>query len=483
MKRLAITLACNLALVAPAVAFTADDMVDTPDEFSQFWSDFAVQAYSCTNEFEATLKIVQFDGALDYFPRVARNIKAGGPSVVLETSSFSKLLMDTLIVSEGLATVISNVTGRSLIGVSEDTATHFSAGHYTAVTTYPRYNASNVGGPNSMRHRLMQGGDVEISGVVLDKRSGQLSTLVLQNQAEAGQRPWFEAYEDQYTCQPVAKEELKPFTADAVRTVIRSMADIRDAAAQSVQKQRSEPNPQALAEKGKPQRRLTTTSPVTETEPEQILGWPDAYVDNFSKQVRFTLTCTDIDGETVQIAMFNAILAGFPLLHIKHNEQELKRAGIYSLDRLAVSTQLKATHSDDRYNALVIIDGQAGDEIFPAGLTFLVKMAMHDTHYEASRGRPLRNGGDLPTAMLPPITTYPDEGALHFSLDSIQIDRVTLNTTVTMRWPLSPRVRVKHTCTTSENPQQDSAKMLRKGFASIKAEQERVTKTGIKNRL
>jgi len=65
MKRLAITIACSFALVAPAVAFTADDMIDTPNEFSQFWSNFAVQAYSCTNEFDATIKIVQFDGALD----------------------------------------------------------------------------------------------------------------------------------------------------------------------------------------------------------------------------------------------------------------------------------------------------------------------------------------------------------------------------------------------------------------------------------
>lgn len=482
MKRLAIMLTCSLALVTPAAAFTADDMVNTPNEFSQFWSDFAVQAYSCTNEFEATLKIVRFDGALDYFPRVARNIKAGGPSVVLETSSFSKLPMDTLIVSEGLATVISSIAGRSLIGVSEDTTSHFSAGHYTAVTTYPKYNASNVGGPNFMRHRLMQGGDVEISGIVLDKQSDQLSALVLQNQAEAGQRPRFEAYEDQYACQPVAKEELKPFAAGAVRTVVVSMADIRDAAAQSVQGQKPELKPQLLPEK-KPQRRLTATSPVTETAPEQILGWPDDYIENFSKQVRFALTCTDVDGETVRITMFNVPLAGFPLLHIEHNERELKQARIYSLDRLTVSTQLKATRSDDKYNALVIIDGKAGDEIFPAGLTFLVEMATRDTHYEAPRGRPLRDGGSLPTAMLPPITTYPEADALHFSLDRVLIDRVTLNTTVDMSWPLSPRVRVKNICTISETPQQDSAKMLRESFDAIKSEQKRVTRSGTANRL
>lgn len=323
MKRLALTLAWSLTLAAPAIAFTADDMVDTPNEFSQFWSEFAVQAYSCTSEFEATLKIVQFDGALDYFPRVARNIKTGGPSVVLETSSFSKP-MNTLIVSEGLATAISNVAGRSLIGVSEDTMTHFSAGHYTAVTTYPKYNASNIGGSNFMRHRLMQGSEVEISGIVLDKQSGQLSALVLQNQAEAGQPPLFETYEEQYTCELVAKEKLMSVAADAVRTVVVSMAEIRDAAAQSVQEQKPKPEPRSLPEK-KQQRRLTTTSSATEAEPKQILEWPDAYIENFSKQPRFSLTCTDADGAKVRIVMFNATLTGFPLLHIEHNEGELKQ--------------------------------------------------------------------------------------------------------------------------------------------------------------
>lgn len=486
MKRLALATICSLGVCASAQAFNPDDMVDYPNEFSQFWSDFAVQGYSCSNEIEATLKIVQFDGALSYFPRVARGIMAGGPSAVLADSSGGGS-MDALIVSEGLATEISSVAGRSLIGVSEDTETHFSAGHFSAVTTYPKYSPANIQSANQMRLRLMQGGMVEISGVVFDKKTGKLSALTLQNQAEPGQKPFIDEFQDEYECHKVDGDSLAQFAAEAVRAVILSMASIRDEAAASSQgrklQQTARRAPVVIEVPEKNFVDITSSEPSdSQVVPSEGLDWSEAYIESLAKKTKFVISCKSDQEHAVRIAMYNERMKGFPLLRIEHNENDLKYSGSYSFERLSVETYLKPIHTSDRYNALVVMDRQTGDEIYPAGLNFLVELVTHDSFYQSSKGRPLREGSHLPTDMLPPISST-EQKVLRLNLDQVLIDRVSLKTKLFLSWSLRPRVEVHYTCDVSKTPKEESAQMLRDSFDAIREEQNRITKGGPQNRL
>ncbi|AIK41092.1 hypothetical protein [Brucella anthropi] len=184
MKRIAAVLIASVSLVSNAYALHPSDIIDNPSKFSDMWTRAAVQAFSCKNvDYDSKLKIVQFDDHFYEFPRFE-----GDPRKDDRISSLTRPT-NTLILSEGMATETTSIAGRSLFGASEDTPTHFSAGHYTAVTAYPKFDTAKIGKGILEQDRLLEGSEVQFKGVVLDKKSGRLTALISQNQASSGEAP------------------------------------------------------------------------------------------------------------------------------------------------------------------------------------------------------------------------------------------------------------------------------------------------------
>ncbi len=181
--------------------------------------------------------------------------------------------------------------------------------------------------------------------------------------------------------------------------------------------------------------------------------------------------------------MFDHPLRGFPSLSIESNEIDLIRDKNYSLERLRVTPKVRSVRdfSPSSRQALIIIDSQVGDEIYPSGLTFMVEMKDGENTYDGGTGTQLRVSSQLPSAMRPKISNEYDEFSL--TLNGVRIDRVTGDTTLTMSWYLVPDRAIKHKCTISKQPEKDAEKMITDAFDGIKAEIKRVTKAGAVNKL
>ena len=195
------------------------------------------------------------------------------------------------------------------------------------------------------------------------------------------------------------------------------------------------------------------------------------------------MKCKDNDGETIRVAMFNHPLRGFPSLKIESNEIELIKDKNYSLERLRVTPKVRSVRdfSPNSRQALIIIDGQMGDEIYPAGLTFMVEMKDGENMYDGGTGTQLRESSQLPSAMRPKISNEYDDFSL--TMNGVRIDRVTGDTTLTMSWHLVPDRAIKHKCAISKQPEKDAAAMIYDAFDGIKAEIKRTSKAGAVNKL
>lgn len=480
MKRITAFLIASSSLISTAYALHPSDIIDNPSKFSEMWTQSAVQAYSCKNiDYDSTLKIVQFDDTFYEFPRFE-----GDPKKDDRISSLTRPT-NTLILSEGMATVTTSIAGRSLFGASEDTPTHFSAGHYTAVTAYPKYDPARIGKGILEQDRLLEGSEVQFKGIVLDKKTGKLTALVSQNQASADEAPNFEEYEEQFDCKSIPKNDVANFADKTVRTLLASMAKVRKEVAEAP----------SVSNDGSAEVQSTATPPIAQTVPpkEDVsaeydagpvgnLENPEPYIAQVIKQVKFALKCKDKDGETIRVAMFEHPLRGFPSIKIEHNENDLIRDKNYSLDRLNVTPKVSSVRdpSSNNRQALVIIDGKMGDEIYPAGLTFMAEMEEGPNLYEGGATQ-LRVSSQLPTAMRPKISNEYDEFSLR--MKKLQIDRVTGDTTITMAWSLVPNRAIKHKCAISKQPEKDVAVMISDAFDGIRAEIKRVTKKAVENTL
>lgn len=214
---------------------------------------------------------------------------------------------------------------------------------------------------------------------------------------------------------------------------------------------------------------------------------PGPYIAQVSKQTKFALTCKDDEGDRIRVAVFEHPLRGFPHLQIEHNEDELKRDKIYTKDRLHVTAKVRSIREPSSPNsklarhALVIVDYQLGDEIYPAGLSFIADLAEGPNAYEGGRGTQLRASSELPTIMRPKIRN--EYGEFNVTLNKLKIDRVTGDTTLTMSWFLVPALHIKHKCQISKQPDKDAAIMIGEAFEGMKAEIKRITKKGVENRL
>ncbi len=481
MKRIATFLIASTCLVSSAYAMHPSDVIDNPSKFSDMWTQAAVQAFYCKNDdYGSTLKIVQFDDVFYQFPRFEGDPKKNDQIISLGRPT------TTLILSEGMATETTSIAGRSLFGATEDTPTHFSAGHYTAVTAYPKYDPAKIGKGILEQDRLLEGSEVQFKGIVLDKKSGKLTALVSQNQASAGEAPKYEEYEEKFECKSIPKDEVVSFADNAVRTLLASMAKVRNEIFKA-------PSP---SNAGSAETNTIATPPIAQTVPpkEDVsaeydagpvgnMENPEPYIAQVTKQLRFALKCKDNDGETIRVAMFNHPLRGFPSLKIESNEIELIKDKNYSLERLRVTPKVRSVRdfSPNSRQALIIIDGQMGDEIYPAGLTFMVEMKDGENMYDGGTGTQLRESSQLPSAMRPKISNEYDDFSL--TMNGVRIDRVTGDTTLTMSWHLVPDRAIKHKCTISKQPEKDAAAMIYDAFDGIRAEIKRVTKKAVENKL
>ncbi len=481
MKRITAFLIASSSLISTAYALHPSDIIDNPSKFSDMWTQSAVQAYSCKNiDYDSTLKIVQFDDTFYQFPRFE-----GDPKKDDRISSLTRPT-NTLILSEGMATVTTSIAGRSLFGASEDTPSHFSAGHYTAVTAYPKYDPAKIGKGILEQDRLLEGSEVQFKGVVIDKKTGKLTALVSQNQASAGEAPKFEEYEEEFECKSIPKDDVATFADNAVRTLLASMAKVRKEIAEAP----------SVSNDGSAEVQSTATPPIAQTVPpkEDVsaeydagpvgnMENPEPYIAQVTKQIKFALKCKDKDGETIRVAMFDHPLRGFPSLKIESNELDLIRNKNYSLERLRVTPKVRSVRdfSPNSRQALIIIDGQMGDEIYPAGLTYMVEMKDGENMYEGGTGTQLRESSQLPSAMRPKISNEYDDFSL--TMNGVRIDRVTGDTTLTMSWHLVPDRAIKHKCTISKQPEKDAAAMIYDAFDGIRAEIKRVTKKAVENKL
>ena len=481
MKRIAAFMFASISLVSTSYAMHPSDIIDNPSKFSDMWTQAAVQAFSCKNvDYGSTLKIVQFDDVFYQFPRFEGDPKKNDRIISLGRPT------STLILSEGMATETTSIAGRSLFGATEDTPTHFSAGHYTAVTAYPKYDPAKIGKGILEQDRLLEGSEVQFNGVVLDKKTGKLTALVSQNQAESGEAPKFEEYEEEFECKSIPKDNVATFADKAVRTLLASMAKVRNEISKA-------PSPSNAGSAGV---QSTATPPIAQMVPpkEDVsaeydagpvgnMENPEPYISQVTKQIKFALKCKDKDGETIRVAMFDHPLRGFPSLKIESNEIDLIRDKNYSLERLRVTPKVRSVRdfSPSSRQALIIIDGQMGDEIYPAGLTYMVEMKDGENMYEGGTGTQLRVSSQLPSAMRPKISNEYDEFSL--TMNGVRIDRVTGDTTLTMSWPFVPDRAIKHKCTISKQPEKDTAKMITDAFEGIKDEIKRVSKRGPVNKL
>lgn len=479
MQRIATFLIASTCLVSSAYAMHPSDVIDNPSKFSDMWTQAVVQAFYCKNDdYGSTLKIVQFDDVFYQFPRFKGDPKENDTIISLGRPT------TTLIMSEGMATETTSIAGRSLFGATEDTPTHFSAGHYTAVTAYPKYDPAKIGKGILEQDRLLEGSEVQFKGVVLDKKTGKLTALVSQNQASAGEAPKFEEYEEEFDCKSIPKDEVESFADNAVRTLLASMAKVRNEITKA-------PSPSSSVEN-----QTTATPPIAQTVPpkEDVsaeydagpvgnMENPEPYIAQVTKQIKFALKCQDKHGDTIRVAMFDHPLRGFPSLKIESNEIDLIRNKNYSLERLRVTPKVRSVRdfSPNSRQTLIIIDSQVGDEIYPAGLTFMVEMKDGENMYDGGTGTQLRVSSQLPSAMRPNISNEYDEFSL--TMNGVRIDRVTGDTTLTMSWYLVPDRAIKHKCSISKQPEKDVAKMITDAFDGVKAEIKRVSKKGPVNKL
>lgn len=463
MKRLISVVISVCGLITPALAWTTIDVMDHPSAFSPLWANAALRAYSCSAEqHTGELSIVEFDRPLVFFPRFE-----GNPQ---ENSKIASLTLptDTLILSEGWATEISNVAGRSLFGKSEDGPGYFKVGKQ------PDAKPNPSGKIDLETERLLEGSEVQVRGVSLDKKSGKLAALISQNQAEAPEPPRYEDYKDIYACKLVENHDLKGFADKTVLKLIASMTTIRkETPSRPVAPSPSKPEPVPA---------LPDRSPSFNPAPD--FEKPDAFAAETSKKVKFSLHCIDKDGETIRVAFFEEQLSGFPHLVIKHNENELRASNHYSFERLRVTVNVAPIPDDekDKYSALLILDGRAGDEIYPAGLMFMANMTASDSQYEMSEHPvQLRSSGELPTAMWPKISNQVNEFGLN--LIRFRIDRATGETAIALSWPMMPELTIQHKCSISDAPKRDASAMIRESLTAMGAEQKRLEKSGIENRL
>ncbi|WP_353368181.1 hypothetical protein, partial [Brucella sp. NBRC 12952] len=447
MKRIVAVLIASGSLASNAYALHPSDIIDNPSKFSDLWTRSAVQAFSCKNvDYESTLKVVQFDDHFYEFPRFE-----GDPKKDDRISSLTRPT-NTLILSEGMATDTTSIAGRSLFGASEDTPTHLSAGHYTAVTAYPNFDPAKIGKGILEQDRLLEGSEVQFKGVVLDKNSGRLTALISQNQASSGEPPKFENNEEEFLCTSIPKDDVVEFADKSVRTLLASMAKVRKEVAGSFSHGAKTHSTPPIAQTMPPE---DDVSAEYDAGPVGNLENPGPYIAQVSKQTKFALTCKNVESDRIRIAMFEHPLRGFPILKIEHNEDELKRDKIYTKDRLQVTAKVRSAREPRSRSlkmarhALVIVDYQLGDEIYPVGLSFIADLAEDPNAYEG-RGTQLRASSELPEMMRPKIKN--EYGELNVMMNNVKIDRVTGDTTLTMSWFLVPALHIKHKCTISKQP-------------------------------
>lgn len=475
--------------------------MDDPNAYSSYWGSAVEQAYSCEGEYGDTLKIVKFNKRMNNFPRFI-----SVPSKALDIGDL-RSKANTLIVSEGTGTEISTVAGRSIFGNSEDTEELFSAGEFTHLKNHPENKSNSIESTRINIDRFLRGSPILLKGVVLNKKTGKMQALFLQNQAERDENFRYEPDYSTYECKKIQSAELFEFSNGVVNTLLSSMVQIRDRYKATVGVYTDENKAVAKnkldttgvsAEKNAPTVKAEHSKKSQEDSgPVENLKNPEAYSKKAANLVKFVLHCKNPSGATMRVAMFDYPLSSFPSLKVKHNEYQLKASKQYSFERLEVeatirSVDVNATTSDKQYHTLVVFNGNTLDEIYTAGLSFYTNMNATDEQFYARSAMQLREGRSLPKDFWPPvkpakseIKNYTPPEQEHFSLDlnEIVINRYSLDTSIWLSAPYVPEYREKNKCTLSNNPKEDVRMLIKDVFKGISAEKERITKVGVEKKI
>lgn len=463
-----------------ATATSAIDILENPKETGKVWERKSDKGYICENDIGATLTILKFKEPIQNVPKLSRLDKQTGQAVFELIGPFviKQRPFDTIVVLDNYATRISTLAERSFIGISEDSTDFFQAGHYKAITSSPMYNSDHIGSHNFTQKYLIKAGNILVQGISLDKTSGLLTTRIHQNSSDPGTRPFYDIYEDQFFCEHLEGTELGIQARSTGTRLLQSMAQIK-----------------VGWEKRFVDKRKTTSRVVAEkndhaAEPEElrvsaiqtaeaILNHPNDFAAKLSTKAQFFLSCTNDHGEKFRIVRFSEPLNNFPKLEITDNENELKRSGDYSTDRLSV--EVKVRKITNKANSVIVFEDQVGDEIYGAGLSFVARLYENDDYYESGRATQLRSSSAVPSHFRPKLSNELKEFSL--GLKNIKVDRVDLTTNITLSWTLVPHRRIQYNCKISHESDEDTMKLLKSVMEALRIEKKRLTKVGLKRKI